>query len=49
MTLGYCVICDRLVAIVQRRYDATRRRGTWYPVEHEHNGAACCGSRKQLP
>jgi hypothetical protein len=49
MALGYCVVCDRLVAIVLRRYDIAKRRGAWYPVSHEHNGAACCGARKELP
>ncbi len=48
MALGYCTICDKLVSIVERGKEPNSRVGIWYPVQHEHNGKNCTGSKKRL-
>lgn len=50
MTLGYCTVCHKLVAILQgeRVHPDTRAR-VWYPVVHDApNGGPCKGARKGI-
>lgn len=55
MPLGYCRVCDRLVALVRRPSvtppaEMSRRRCDWVPVEHEdeRTGVRCPGHRMPI-
>ena len=52
MTLGYCIVCNRLLAIVprERKHPGSEsRQRNWYPIVHDANdGTPCPGEKKRL-
>lgn len=48
MALGYCKVCDRLLAITQGpfKFPGSRERA-WYPVDHDGPDGRPCPGRKR--
>ena len=49
MALGYCLTCERLVAIRQGPQKPGRRERWWFPVEHDdQDGKPCKGEKRGI-